>query len=65
MTTLLVHQTPGQVRHVGEILMVDGDPFVIKDIKPKREDGVFIDYDSKVEPLVVVVSIERFDGYPA
>ena len=59
--TLLVHQYPGQVRRVGEILFIDGDPFEIMEIKPKTEDGVFIDYGSLVEPRIVVMTVQRYD----
>lgn len=62
MPQLEVHQYPGQVRHVGEILFIDGDPFQIMAIKPQRELGVFIDYGSLVESRVVVVTVERYDA---
>ena len=64
--TLTVHQYPGQVRHVGELhvgelVFIDGDPFEIMEIKPKPEDGVFIDYGSLVEPRIVVMTVQRYD----
>ena len=58
---LLVHQEPGQVRHVGEIVYVDGDPYEIMEVKPKPEEGVFIDYGSLVEPRVVVMTVQRYE----
>ena len=62
---ILLTQRPDHVAHHGETVFIDGDPFVIKGIKPQRESGVFLDWGQNVRPNVVVVTVERFDGYPA
>jgi len=58
---LLVFQYPGQVRRVGEIVFIEGDPFEIMEIKPQREEGVFIDFGSLIEPRVVVMTVQRYE----
>ena len=58
---LLVHQEPGQVRRVGELVFIDGDPFEIMAVKSKPEEGVFIDYGSLIEPRVVVMTVQRYE----
>jgi hypothetical protein len=63
--TLTLHQSPDHTVQVGDTVFVDGDPFVIRDVKPQRESGVFLDWGQNVRANVVVVTVERFDGYPA
>lgn len=63
--TIQLHQYPDHVVQVGETVFVDGDPFTIRDVKPLRELGSFLDFGREVRPNVVVVTIERFDGNPA
>lgn len=65
MTDLLLTQRPDHVAHKGDTVMIDGDPFLIKEIKPVREAGVFLDWDQRIESNVVVLTVERFDGNPA
>lgn len=64
-TELALRQRPDHVARVGANVMVDGDPWVVTNIKPQRERGVFLDFNATVEYNEVVVTIERFDGYPA
>ncbi len=58
---LLVHQQPGQTRRVGELVFIDGDPYEILEVKPKVEEGVFIDYGSLVESRVVEMTVQRYE----
>jgi hypothetical protein len=60
---ILLTQRPDHVAHQGETVFIDGDPFVIKGIKPKRESGCFLDWGQSVEFNEVEVVVERFDGY--
>jgi hypothetical protein len=60
---LMLRQRPDHVAHVGETVLLDGDPFVIRSIKPKREAGVFLDYGRAIESNEVELTVERFDGY--
>jgi hypothetical protein len=61
--TLLLTQRPDHVAVMGQTILIDGDPFVIKGIKPQRESGVFLDFGRNVRANVVVITVERFDGY--
>lgn len=65
MVDLALHQRPDHVAHVGENVVIDGDPYIVIAIKPKREDGVFLDWNSTIEYNEVIVSVERFDGHPS
>ena len=62
--TLTVHQTHDRIAVLGHPVYIDGDPWVITDIKPQRESGVIlgpIDGDGyRVVPRIVVVTIERY-----
>lgn len=58
---ILVHQEAGQVRRVGELVYIDGDPYEVMEIKAKREEGVFIDYGSIIEPRVVTMTVQRYE----
>ncbi len=62
---LLVHQEAGQVREVGSIVYIDGDPFEVMAIKPKVEEGVFIDYGSLIESRVVEMTVQRYEERPS
>lgn len=64
-TELTLTQRPDHVVKVGETVMIDGDPFTVLSVKPVRESGVFLDWNQGVESNVVIVAIERFDGYPS
>ena len=57
--TILVHQTPDHVLQVGEVRTVAGDPYVITDIKPKFEEGMFPDWNGALEYNWVVITVER------
>ena len=63
--TLTLSQAPDHVAELGQTVFIDGDPFVIREIKPQRESGVFLDWQMRVQSNIVVVTVERFDGYPA
>ena len=63
--TLRLSQRPDHTVEVGDTILIDGDPFVVRDVKAQREEGVFLDFGQNVRPNVVIVTIERFDGYPA
>ena len=68
--TLTVHQYPDHVAQLGQTILIDGDPWIVKDIKPQREAGVFLCWhwegsNQRVESNIVVLTVERFDGYPA
>ena len=63
--TLRLHQRPDHTVNVGDTVMIDDDPFVIREIKPERESGVFLDWGNVIRPNWVVATVERFDGYPA
>lgn len=65
MPDLALHQRPDHVARVGDNVMIDGDPFVIRSIKPLREAGVFLDWNQVIEYSEVIVTVERFDGNPA
>jgi len=45
-------------------VMIDDDPFTVIAIKPIRESGVFLDWQQRIVPNIVVVTVERFDGNP-
>jgi hypothetical protein len=62
---LTLSQSPDHVAELGQTVFIDGDPFVIREIKPQRESGVFLDWQMRVQSNIVVVTVERFDGYPA
>ena len=61
--TFLVHQRPDHIVIQGETVFVDGDPYLVTAVKPQRESGVFLDWGQNVRANVVVVTVERFDGY--
>lgn len=63
--TLTITQYPDHTAQVGMTVFIDDDPFIVTDIKPQRESGVFLDFNWIVTPNIVVVTVERFDGYPA
>ena len=58
---LLIKQEMGQVRQVGAIVFVDGDPYEIMEIKPQVERGVFIDYGSLVEYRYIIATVQRYE----
>ena len=58
--TLTVHQRPDHVAELGQTVFIDGDPFVIREIKPQREAGVFLDWQMRVQSNIVVVTVERY-----
>ena len=60
---LTLTQYPEHVARLGETVLIDGDPFIVKGVKPKREAGVFLDFGRNVEFNVVELTVERFDGY--
>ena len=62
---LILTQRPDHVAHVGDTVMIDGDPFTVTAIKPKRESGVFLDWSQAIEYNEVELTVERFDGMPA
>lgn len=62
---LTLTQRPDHVARVGETIVIDGTPHVVKGVKPKREAGVFLDFGRNVEFNVVELTVERFDGYPS
>ena len=57
--TLRLTQRPDHVAHIGDTVLVDDDPFVITDVKPERESGVFLDWGQRIEPNIVIVTVER------
>lgn len=63
--TLSLTQRPDHVARVGDTIVYEGTPYVIRDLKPVRESGCFLDWEQRIESNVVVVSVERFDGNPA
>ncbi len=62
---LTLDQSPDHVVSVGQTVMVDGDPYIVTAAKPDREAPSFLDWGSVVTPSQVVITVERFDGYPA
>jgi hypothetical protein len=62
--TLQLTQYPDHVVSIGETVMIDDDPFTVTAIKPVRESGVFLDWQQRIVPNIVVVTVERFDGNP-
>ncbi len=62
--TLTVTQYPDHVVEVGETILIDSDPFIVREVKPLRESGVFLDFGRNVHHNVVIVTCERFDGMP-
>lgn len=64
--TLTVHQSHDRIAVLGHPVYIDGDPWVITDIKPQRESGVILGpivgepWGYSVEPRIVVVTIERY-----
>lgn len=62
---ILLHQSPDHVAVVGEVIEIEGNPYIVRGIKPKREAGCFLDYGRVVEYNEVELTVERFDGNPA
>lgn len=62
---LSLTQSADHVAVLGENILIEGDPFTVLSIKPKREAGVFLDYNRNVQYNLVELVVERFDGYPA
>ena len=63
--TITVYQSPDHVVLLRETVLIDNDPYVVTDIKAKREEGTFLDWERRIESRVVVITVERFDGNPA
>lgn len=63
--TLQLTQRPDHVAHIGDIVLIDDDPYVITDVKPLRESGVFLDWGGRIESNVVVITVERAEAKAA
>lgn len=63
--TFQLTQRPDHVAHVGDTVMLDDDPYVITEIKPLRESGVFLDWGQRIESNVVVITVERLEAKAA
>ncbi len=58
-------QSPDHVVSVGQTVMVDGDPYIVRVVAPVKHAPSFLDWGSVVTPSQVVITVERFDGYGA
>ena len=59
--TLTLTQRPDHVVHIGDIVLLDDDPFTVEDIAPVREAGVFLDWNQRIVSNVVVVTVARVE----
>ena len=62
--TLQLYQAHDRLAVLGHPIFIDGDPWVITDIKPQRESGVIlgpiVGTGYEVVPRIVVVTVERY-----
>ena len=59
--TLRLTQRPDHVTHIGEIVLIDGDPWTVEEITPRQDLGVFLDWNQRVEFNVVDVTVKRVE----
>lgn len=63
--TFTLTQRPDHVAHIGDVIQHAGEPFVITEIKPLRESGVFLDWGGQLESNLVVITVERLEAKAA